>query len=169
VDPWSAPIWGRARRARIMYLIAAIGICGVAALGAGCAAGQLPPALGSTPTIVTTTPQSNSTLTGKWRDEKSNIYEFVSSGTDSYSGQVVDAAGGVCTPININVSASARHFEGTMAFYKVVDSKCDAYLGDGTIAIALNEAGSTAQVTWAGPAAGGNCLNCTPHTWTRQP
>jgi hypothetical protein len=54
-----------------------------------------------------------------------------------------------------------------MAFYKVVNSVCGEYLGDGSVIVELDKAGSTAQAKWAGPATGSNCLNCVPHTWTR--
>lgn len=160
----SAPILGRILTATIIF--------GVSTLGAGCGADQAPPA-SSTPThgLSTASPtpaqQANSTLTGKWRDEKTNVYEFTSSGTDSYLGQVITVVANVCAPVNIKVSATAGHFEGTMAFYKVVNSVCGEYLGDGSVTVELDKAGSTAQVRWAGPATSGNCLNCVPHTWTR--
>lgn len=168
MDTLDAPTAGRANRARAKWLIAGALII-VDALAAGCGASE-PSSVTASPTntIAATSPQAASTLTGKWRDEKSNVYEFVSSGAGSYSAQVVDAAGGICTPINIKVTERAGHFEGTMAFYKVVNSTCGEYLGDGTVSIELNAAGSIAKVSWAGPTAGGNCLNCTPHTWTRQ-
>jgi hypothetical protein len=160
----SAPILGR--------LMTATLILGAATLGAGCGAHQPAPANPTPATRVsaaspTPAQQANSTLTGKWRDEKSNVYEFTSSRTDLYSGQVITVVANVCTPVNINVSANAGHFEGTMAFYKVVNGVCGEYLGDGTITVELGKAGSTAQVKWAGPATGSNCLNCVPHTWTR--
>jgi hypothetical protein len=69
--------------------------------------------------------------------------------------------------VNIKVSATAGRFEGTMAFYKVVNGVCGEYLGDGIVTVELDKAGSTAQVKWAGPATASNCLNCVPHTWTR--
>ena len=153
-------------------ILAAALILGVATPGAGCGADRQGPANTTpAPSVSTASPtpayQINSTLTGKWRDEKSNVYEFIASGTDSYSGQVITVVSSVCTPVNIKVSATAGHFEGTMAFYKVVNSVCGEYLGDGSVIVELDKAGSTAQVKWAGPATGSNCLNCVPHTWTR--
>jgi hypothetical protein len=162
MQSWGAPIWGR--------MLTAAFILSTATVAAGCGADE-PKQANATPTVAaaspTPAPQTNSALTGKWRDEKSNVYEFTVSGTDSYSAQVVTFVASVCTPINIKVSATAGHFEGTMAFYKVVNSVCGEYLGDGIVTVELDKAGSTAQVKWAGPASGSNCLNCVPHTWTR--
>lgn len=154
-----ASIWGRTFTATL--------ILGLTTLGTGCGADRPPPANAPPAASPSTAQPANGTLTGKWRDEKSNVYEFIASGTDSYGGQVVTVVAAVCTPVNIKVSATAGRFEGTMAFYKSVNGVCGEYLGDGIVTIELDKAGSIAQVKWAGPARGGNCLNCVPHTWTR--
>jgi len=109
-----------------------------------------------------------STLSGRWSDEKSNVYEFTSSGTDSYVGEVVTVVASVCVPVNIKVSGTSGHYEGTMAFYSVVNATCGNFLGDGSIAVDVRDGGMTAQVRWAGPANTASCLNCTPHTWMRK-
>jgi hypothetical protein len=176
VVSWTAPVRGRARRAWTTPLMAITVLCGIAALGAGCGADKAPPAIPAATTAAASpstaaspsAAPANETLAGKWRDEKSNVYEFTATGAGSYTAQVIDRVGSICTPINIKVSPIGGRYEGTMAFYKVANSVCGDYLGDGTIIIELGAAGTTAQVRWAGPAAVGNCLNCTPHTWTRQ-
>ncbi len=182
MEPWSARTTARARTAIVSSrwpvwatrLPAARGTALVASavvaslvLISGCTAEQ--PSAAASPSVAATTRPSNTTagasagtLSGRWTDEKENVYEFRTAGADAYVGEVVTVASSVCAPINMKVSGTSGHYEGTMAFYKVVNTVCGEFLGgSGGPDPPTEGAASTARPTR------GRGSNTAPAGWAR--
>ena len=103
-------------------------------------------------------------LTGNWRDQFGNTIQFVSTGSNSWTGQVVDNKTTVCTPTNTRLTGSGDSYHGSTAFYIFSDGVCGAPAGRGDMTFTIEPGGTKAQVVILEPTGG-------PYnsgTWTKQ-
>jgi serine/threonine protein kinase len=102
-------------------------------------------------------------LTGNWHDQFGNTIQFVSTGSNSWTGQIVDNKTSVCTPINTRLTGSGDSYHGTTAFY-VFSGTCGAPDGRGDMTFTIEPNGTKAEVVILNPSGG-------PYnsgTWTKQ-
>ena len=157
--------------------LAVFALAGTTALSAGCG-GDNPasptPSNSTNASTATANPTTGPTaavagsITGRWRDQANNVFEFSRSGLASFDGQLVGTATGVCAPVNMTVAAKGDHYEGKMAFYQLTNGVCGALLGEGAINIYIEPTGATAVAKWGGPQDTGDCQNCAAHAWTKE-
>jgi hypothetical protein len=108
------------------------------------------------------------TLAGRWSDELGTVYEFTATSDNTYTGEVVQNAGNVCTPVAITLTGSGSTYQGPETFYKGSAGACGEKLGIGSIHLFVAADKMSVSVTWGPPAGVAGCSNCAPQTFTRQ-
>src|SRR5262249_30220472 len=99
-------------------------------------------------------------ITGQWDDGHGTIYQIdpsgqAGNGQDSYTVNVIENAGYICLPINVEVTGTgAGPYTGPEAFYRGTPSQtagvtgCGGFLGNGTITFNLSGDHNSLSVSW---------------------
>jgi len=111
----------------------------------------------------------STSLAGYWRDQSGGpVIQFVESGPNKFTGQVVGTNTSFCVPVNFAATGSNGRYSGTTTFYTVPPNppNCGPAIGTGEISIVVAANGATAQFTNT-PPTDITCDNCGTVTWTR--
>ncbi len=124
---------------------------------------------GSSPSGGAPAAGDSTSLAGYWRDQSGGpLIQFVESGPNQFTGQVVGTNTEFCVPVNFAATGSNGQYSGTTTFYTVPPNppNCGPATGTGAISIVVAANGATAQFTNT-PPTGTSCQNCGTVTWTR--
>ncbi|MGO9902300.1 MAG: hypothetical protein ACLP0J_22005 [Solirubrobacteraceae bacterium] len=105
---------------------------------------------------------ANTSLAGKWSAPDGTVFDFVASGTDAFSGQIVVNGGGYCLPIDASLTGANGKYTGTVDYYTL---PCDTTEpggaaspeGRGPLTVTIAANGETANYAYGPYPAGAEC------------
>jgi hypothetical protein len=103
----------------------------------------------------------NTSLAGKWTGTDGSVFDFVASGTNAFTGQILVDNAGYCLPLNLSVTGSGGQYSGTVAYYNLpcdttVPGGSEAPIGTGPVTITIAATGTTALYSY-GPYGSDTC------------